>query len=184
MPWSWRFEKADGRAVDAGLPRETFTTQADAETWLGESWRELAEGIATALADDDSSVPLAHLLDAGLRPDVVMQILLEVLGEQALGALTVLDTKVPNTNHRMIARLARNGGLRHVLTANLDRLIEIACEEAGVPVRVIVTHLGLSPSERRAQVTKLLAALSAQRTRLTMVMCDLNEWWPRGRPLR
>ena len=55
MPWSWRFEKADGRVVDGGLPRETFTTQADAETWLGESWRELADaGVdqVTLLEDD------------------------------------------------------------------------------------------------------------------------------------
>ncbi|MFF5291199.1 SIR2 family protein [Paractinoplanes globisporus] len=104
------------------------------------SWRELAEGIATALSDDDSAAHLQHLLDAGLRPDVIMQILLEVLGEQALGGLSVLDSKVPNTTHRMIARLARDGGLRHVLTTNFDCLIEIACEEIGVPVRVIVTH--------------------------------------------
>jgi hypothetical protein len=55
MPWSWRFEKADGREIDGGPPRETFTTQADAETWLGESWRELADaGVdqVTLLEDD------------------------------------------------------------------------------------------------------------------------------------
>jgi endonuclease/exonuclease/phosphatase family metal-dependent hydrolase len=62
--------------------------------------------------------------------------------------------------------------------------IDVDLDVYGEAVRVIVTHLGLSPYERRAQVTKLLAALSAQRTRLTIVMCDLNEWWPRGRPLR
>ncbi|RAY13144.1 hypothetical protein DPM19_21880 [Actinomadura craniellae] len=45
MPWSWRLEKADGTlAEQGGLPDETFTTQADAETWLGENWRELLEG--------------------------------------------------------------------------------------------------------------------------------------------
>lgn len=54
----------------------------------------------------------------------------------------------------------------------------------GEVVRVIVTHLGLSPYERRCQVKKLLAAVTEERTRLTIVMCDLNEWWPRGRPLR
>lgn len=62
--------------------------------------------------------------------------------------------------------------------------IDVDLDVHGEVVRVIVTHLGLSPSERRAQVTKLLAALSAERTRITIVMCDLNEWWPRGRPLR
>jgi endonuclease/exonuclease/phosphatase family metal-dependent hydrolase len=62
--------------------------------------------------------------------------------------------------------------------------IDVDLDVHGEPVRVIVTHLGLSPYERRCQVTKLLAALSEQRTRLAIVMCDLNEWWPRGRPLR
>lgn len=41
MAWSWRLEKADGRSV--GMSEETFSTQADAETWLGENWRALRE---------------------------------------------------------------------------------------------------------------------------------------------
>ncbi|GAA1887442.1 hypothetical protein [Actinomadura bangladeshensis] len=39
MAWSWRLEKADGRA--AGMSEESFSTQADAESWLGENWRGL-----------------------------------------------------------------------------------------------------------------------------------------------
>jgi hypothetical protein len=39
MAWSWRLEKADGRTV--GMSEETFSTQADAESWLGENWRSL-----------------------------------------------------------------------------------------------------------------------------------------------
>ncbi|WP_433325654.1 hypothetical protein [Spirillospora sp. CA-294931] len=41
MAWSWRLEKADGQVV--GMAEESFTTQADAETWLGENWRSLRE---------------------------------------------------------------------------------------------------------------------------------------------
>ncbi len=62
--------------------------------------------------------------------------------------------------------------------------IDADVEIAGERVRVIVTHFGLSPYERRCQVQKLLRLVAEQRTRVTMVMCDLNEWWPRGRPLR
>jgi hypothetical protein len=32
-------ERADGRVV--GMSEETFSTQADAESWLGENWRGL-----------------------------------------------------------------------------------------------------------------------------------------------
>ncbi|MEV3920529.1 hypothetical protein [Actinomadura coerulea] len=39
MAWSWRLEKADGRTI--GMSEETFSTQADAESWLGENWRGL-----------------------------------------------------------------------------------------------------------------------------------------------
>ena len=62
--------------------------------------------------------------------------------------------------------------------------IDADLEIGGEPVRVIVTHFGLSPYERRCQVTKLLRLVADVRTRVTIVMCDLNEWWPRGRPLR
>jgi hypothetical protein len=58
MPWSWRLEKADGRAAHTGLSGETFTTQADAETWLGENWRALAgDGVdQVTLLEDDAEV--------------------------------------------------------------------------------------------------------------------------------
>jgi hypothetical protein len=35
-------ETSDGSAANgADLPRETFSSQGDAESWLGENWREL-----------------------------------------------------------------------------------------------------------------------------------------------
>jgi hypothetical protein len=40
----WRYENAGGAPVVAdAVPAESFPTQADAETWIGESWRELLE---------------------------------------------------------------------------------------------------------------------------------------------
>ena len=53
MPWSWRYENVDGQPV-AG-PAETFPSQADAESWIGQEWRTLAEaGVAqVALIEDD-----------------------------------------------------------------------------------------------------------------------------------
>ncbi len=42
MTWSWQFETEDGTpAPAADLPRETFSSQGDAESWLGENWRDL-----------------------------------------------------------------------------------------------------------------------------------------------
>lgn len=40
--WTWRYEAADGSAM-AGphLPEQSFPSQADAESWVGETWRDL-----------------------------------------------------------------------------------------------------------------------------------------------
>ncbi|HWH00104.1 MAG TPA: hypothetical protein VNV66_12465 [Pilimelia sp.] len=48
MPWSWRYEGAEGQRVDG--PTETFGTQADAESWIGQSWRELAAAGVTSVS--------------------------------------------------------------------------------------------------------------------------------------
>ncbi|MBU8856287.1 MULTISPECIES: hypothetical protein [unclassified Micromonospora] len=53
MAWSWRYEGTNGDAVDG--PAESFTSQADAESWIGQTWRELAASGVTsvALVEDD-----------------------------------------------------------------------------------------------------------------------------------
>ncbi len=60
MAWTWRYEAESGEAVDpVGAPAgEAFPSQADAETWLGENWRELLHaGVhQVALLDGDRQV--------------------------------------------------------------------------------------------------------------------------------
>lgn len=44
MSFTWRLETTDNSVVDAdGQPTERFPTQADAESWIGEAWRELLD---------------------------------------------------------------------------------------------------------------------------------------------
>jgi len=44
MPWTWRYEKADGTPVAADdLQEAIFVSQGDAESWLGENWRALGK---------------------------------------------------------------------------------------------------------------------------------------------
>jgi len=62
--------------------------------------------------------------------------------------------------------------------------IDADLEIGGEAVRVIVTHLGLLPAERRFQVGELLTALSQRRTRVVILLSDFNEWLPTGRSLR
>lgn len=54
----------------------------------------------------------------------------------------------------------------------------------GALLRVVATHLGLTPSERRKQIQRLLAAFESDRPLATVLMGDINEWFLWGRPLR
>ncbi len=63
MPWTWRYEKADGTVIGTDeLQEAIFASQGDAESWLGENWRALlAAGVDQVLA--------ARRLQDRVRPD-------------------------------------------------------------------------------------------------------------------
>ena len=61
MSWHWRFEDPSGAPVDPatiGVAPIESDNQGDAESWLGENWRELLDrGVATvSLFDGDTEV--------------------------------------------------------------------------------------------------------------------------------
>lgn len=60
MAWTWRYESADGTEVKpTGAPlSEEFPAQGDAESWVGEVWKDLlASGVdAVTLFEDDRVV--------------------------------------------------------------------------------------------------------------------------------
>ena len=77
MGWTWRYADGEGSTIsgadgaqspdssgsgtaspDGGLPAPSFPTQADAESWIGETWQELFAGGVEAvfLLDDDTVV--------------------------------------------------------------------------------------------------------------------------------
>lgn len=54
MAWYWRFLNADGEVIadEDGAPAGQgveFPTQSDAESWLGEHWRQLADSDVDAV---------------------------------------------------------------------------------------------------------------------------------------
>lgn len=40
MSWTWRYEDPEGNALSRPARKE-FSNKSDAESWLGEAWREL-----------------------------------------------------------------------------------------------------------------------------------------------
>jgi endonuclease/exonuclease/phosphatase family metal-dependent hydrolase len=69
---------------------------------------------------------------------------------------------------------------RHEPRGAIDALLRAP----SAPIRVMSTHLGLRPRERRRQMRRLLRILDGDGDRLTVLMGDLNEWFLWGRPLR
>jgi hypothetical protein len=65
MAWVWRYEGAGGQK-QAGTS-ESFPSQSDAESWLGQTYRELvADGVVTAVLVEDERVEYRmSLLPAG-----------------------------------------------------------------------------------------------------------------------
>lgn len=48
MAWFWRYEGSDGKPLTG--PEDTFGNQADAESWIGQTWRQLADqGVTTVV---------------------------------------------------------------------------------------------------------------------------------------
>lgn len=63
--------------------------------------------------------------------------------------------------------------------------LDVEIDVDGVPVRVMVTHLGLRPVERRFQVKQMLRLLhDIPKEQPVVVLGDINEWLPLSRPLR
>jgi hypothetical protein len=59
MAWHWRYEAQNGAVVEPeDAPVESFPTQGDAESWLGETWRELLDAgvYQVTLMDGDREV--------------------------------------------------------------------------------------------------------------------------------
>jgi endonuclease/exonuclease/phosphatase family metal-dependent hydrolase len=63
--------------------------------------------------------------------------------------------------------------------------LDIELDVGGGKLRIIATHLGLSRSERRAQWRQLLSAVATAPAELpTIVLGDMNEWFPHSATLR
>lgn len=65
--WTWRYEAVDGSVMRGeGLAETAFPSQADAETWVGEAWRELlAAGVESVSLLEDGTPVYEHM---SLRP--------------------------------------------------------------------------------------------------------------------
>ncbi len=87
-----------------------------------------------------------------------------------------LLTRLP-VRHKTLCDLSWRGREpRGAIAADLD--------VHGEPLRVVATHLGLRPAERRDQVQRRIKLFTDVPKDKAVLLGDLNEWFLWGRPLR
>lgn len=64
------------------------------------------------------------------------------------------------------------------------RALDVELGVGDAKLRVIATHLGLRPAERRHQVREILAMCAHDTCETSVLLGDINEWFIAGRPLR
>jgi endonuclease/exonuclease/phosphatase family metal-dependent hydrolase len=112
---------------------------------------------------------LSHLVGLEVVPGATVE-----RGDRHVG--NALLTRLPVRAVRTIDLTFRRREPRGALDVDLDA--------GGTKVRVIATHLGLSPSERRHQVQRILEVVAGDEDGVTVLLGDINEWFVHGRPLR
>ncbi|MDF3035160.1 MAG: endonuclease, partial [Paucimonas sp.] len=141
--------------------------------------------IADVLREIQADIFALQEVPLGGRGPNVLSLLQEATGMHAVEApaLSTLHyrygnailTRFPLINMRWIDISFGSREPRSALDADLD------CH--GQPLRIVATHLGLRPAERRDQIKKLLQVFNTHRMPVVL-LGDLNEWFVWGRPLR
>ena len=119
--------------------------------------------------------------------DYRLDYIAQKLGMQAIPGLTLARHDGPYGNALLTRRKVldvRRLGFTYSGREPRNAL-DVDLEVNGETVRVIVTHLGLWPAERRYQVKQILKMLKETPIcERVIVLGDINEWLPLGRPLR
>lgn len=125
--------------------------------------------------------------DGGGHDAMQLEFLASATGMQPIPGLTMkrYDSTFGNA---LLSRRPVRAVRRHDLSYGRREprgALDVDVEVNGHAVRVIVTHLGLRPVERRHQVRRLLELLDPMRPEApTVLLGDINEWAPLARPLR
>jgi endonuclease/exonuclease/phosphatase family metal-dependent hydrolase len=116
----------------------------------------------------------------------MLQWLAKGMGFHAVAGTTLLHadghygngllTRCPVIRSRLLDLSFGRREPRGAISADLD------CN--GEPIRIVATHLGLRPAERREQVQLLLKLFRESPDDRAVLLGDLNEWFLWGRPLR
>ncbi len=142
--------------------------------------------ILAVLREIDSDIIALQEVEAHDQGADMLEWLGKKMGFQAIAGTTLLRhdghygngllTRCP-VNHKTLCDLTWRGREpRGAISADID------C--GGLSLRLVATHLGLRPAERRDQVQQLLHLFKERPHDRSVLIGDLNEWFLWGRPLR
>lgn len=161
--------------------------------------------VAAVLAELDADV--VALQELAWQPDAALNLLHDLaqrLGRHSIAGPTLLR-RAGHFGNALLTRWPADAVTRIDLSLagrEPRGALDARLHTPATDLRVVATHLGLSPRERRLQTTALVAALGPpldtaalgatagpgpvpdRRTPVTVLLGDLNEWFLWGRPLR
>ena len=153
---------------------------------IGRDRRCMPQRILDVLKEIDADVVALQEIEASDRGADMLAWLGEKTGFSAIAGTTLIRhdghygngllTRLPIRATTLCDLNWRGRESRGAIAADL--------ELGGDPLRVVATHLGLRPAERRDQVTRLLKLFTDAPRARAVLLGDLNEWFLWGRPLR
>lgn len=153
---------------------------------LGHDGHVVPKRIARVLTEVDADLVALQEVESRATGFDMLDYLSRETGMEAIAGPTLLRETGDYgngllTRHRVVTMRRLDLSIAgHEPRGALD--VELDC--GGWPLRILATHLGLHPGERRQQTRMLLRTLEDQRPVTTVLMGDLNEWFLWGRPLR
>jgi endonuclease/exonuclease/phosphatase family metal-dependent hydrolase len=131
-------------------------------------------------------IALQEAAYASTGPVNILEDLARSTGTEAIAGPTLLEEKGQYGN-ALLTRIKPVGVRRlNISVPGREPRGALAMELSigGRRVRMVATHLGLRPVERRYQVRRLLTLLDPAAADVTIVLGDFNEWYLWARPLR
>jgi endonuclease/exonuclease/phosphatase family metal-dependent hydrolase len=163
-------------AAPAGRPLVVATYNVHG--WVGGDGRRDPERACEALAELGADVIALQEVRCGHAGPGVLERIAELLKMESLRGLVherhdeahgnALLSRLAITAAEPIELTVRGREPRGAIAATLDTGAE--------PLRVVATHLGIGPRERRLQVRRLVAHLDPPEAGALVVLGDMNEW--------